>query len=80
METYDANHAIMSTYNHKYDSRGNMIEVVRFGSNGDQDSKETHEYDKNNRVIEDMRYEYEMKFGELKEIPSNKMTYVHEEY
>ena len=46
---------------------------------GSLERKKISKYN-NNRIIEEIRYDYELKFGEIQQIPKTKYTYEYEEY
>ena len=78
---YDSDGSFKSKTIYKYDSNGNRIEYSHYyDSEGSLSSKTTYKYDDKNRRVEEIRYEYELKFGELQERPTTKTIYEYEEY
>jgi len=65
---------------HKYDSNGNKVEFTWYDSDETLKSKSISKYNTKNRIIEQISYGNETKFGVLQEIPTEKTTYEYEEY
>jgi len=64
----------------KYDSNGNMVERFFYDSDEKLDRKYIWKYNDKNRLVEIIKYKYELKFGELQQIPIQKTTYDYVEY
>jgi len=63
-----------------YDSNGNQVEQTKYDSEGSLKSKYISKYDSKNRIVELIKYNFRLKFGQLQQIPTKKYTYEYEEY
>jgi hypothetical protein len=57
-----------------------MVELLSKDDLGALSLKSIDKYDTDNRNIENIQYNYELKFGALQQIPTEKTTYEYEEY
>ena len=78
--SYDSEGSWFWTYTYKYDSNGNMVERFFYDSDEKLDRKYIWKYNDKNRLVVIIKYKYELKFGELQQIPIQKTTYDYEEY
>jgi hypothetical protein len=61
---------------YKYDSHRNMIEYSEYVDiNGPLKSKHIFKYDSGKRCVEEIKYDYEFKFGKSQKTPTKKTTY-----
>jgi len=57
-----------------------MVERFFYDSDEKLDRKYIWKYNDKNRLVEIIKYKYELKFGELQQIPIQKTTYDYEGY
>ena len=77
---YDSDGSLENKSIYKYDSNGNKVEWSRYVSDGTLKSKSISKYNSKNRLVEEIHYNYKLKFGELQETPTTKTIYEYEEY
>ena len=66
---------IKDRYIYKYDTKGNNIERSRKSPNKSLNWSYSYSYNRENKVIEEIIYEYELKLGKLEEVPTSKTTF-----
>ena len=76
---YNSDGLFESNTIYKYNSDGNLIEESRYASDEKMITKIIYIYSEN-RLVEDMYYHTDNKFGEYQENPRSKTTYEYEEY
>jgi len=78
--SYDSEGSLNWKHVKKYDSNGNMVERFFYDSDEKLDRKYIWKYNDKNRLVVIIKYKYELKFGELQQIPIQKTTYDYKEY
>ncbi len=71
----DPNSELMDRYVYKYDLKGNNIEKSRKSPKQHFNWRYTYQYNNQNNIIEIIIYEYELRLGELEEVPTSKTTF-----
>ena len=61
--------------NQLYDLKGNNIEKTRKSPKQHFNWRYTYQYNNQNNIIEIIIYEYELRLGELEEVPTSKTTF-----
>jgi len=74
-DTLDSSSDIKDRYIYKYDTKGNNIERSRKSPNKSLNWTYTYRYNRENKVIEEIIYEYELRLGKLEEVPTSKTTF-----
>ena len=65
---------------YKYDSNGNKVEESDYDSEGSLNWKYIYKYDTKNRIVELIKYNFGLKFGQLQQTLTEKYIYEYEEY
>ena len=71
----DPNSDLIDRYVYKYDLEGNNIEKSRKSPKQHFNWRYTYKYNNQNNIIEIIIYEYELRLGELEEVPTSKTTF-----
>ena len=64
----------------RYDSNGNKVEWTYYHSDGSLRYKYISKYDSKNRIVELIKYNFGLKFGQLQQTLTEKYIYEYEEY
>jgi len=74
-DTLNLKSDIKDKYIYKYDNEGNNIEKSRKSPNKSLNWVYTYRYNRENKVIEEIIYEYEIRLNKLEKIPISKTTF-----
>ena len=75
---YDSDGSSKTIYT--YDSNGNKVEESDYDSDGSLNWKYIYKYDTKNRIVELIKYNFGLKFGQLQQTLTEKHIYEYEEY